>query len=385
MTLDFSFSEDQLAFAETIRGAAERDLRPMADKAEETELCPMEVFPWAASLGILGLNFPPEYGGGGGDKVTSAMVVEALAYVNSGLAGTIMSQSGVATEALYQHGTEEQRQQYLPRTFAGELVAAISLTEPEAGSDLSSVATTATPDGDGYLLRGAKVFASNATIADYICVLARIAGSSGREGMTLFVLDTDNEGFIKGPHIKKLGHRSADTGQFTLDNAWVPASAIIGEIGLGLDYAKECLASGRIDFAARCIGVSRAAYDYARQYAQERKQFSKSINKFQVNKFKFARMATQLEAASTMTYKAASLYDQKSPDAVQIASMAKLFTSEVAQMVTWESLQIHGAYGYTREYPIEQLFRDARLFTISEGTSEIQHIIIAKTLELDSQ
>lgn len=373
-------SEEQIHLRETVRAAAARDLRPLASVAEADEEFPRQAFKWAADLGLLGINFPERYGGGGSTKLTSSVVIEELGYVNSGIAGALMSQSGVATEAILKHGTEEQRRRFLPATLAGEAVAAIAITEPDAGSDVASVRSTATRDGDGYRLNGAKMFCSNASLATYICVLARMRGTERHDGLTLFVVEVPADGLTIGPPVKKLGHRAADTGQFAMEDVRVPAAAIVGEPGKGMEYIAGSLASGRVDFAARSVGVARAAFDEAMRYARERHQFGRPIAAFQATKFKLARMAMMIEVGRAITHRAARAYD--TPDAVRLASMAKLHTAEAAQAVTWEALQIHGAYGYTREFHVEQLFRDARLFTLSEGTSEVQQLLIARSLGL---
>ncbi|MGE0154330.1 MAG: acyl-CoA dehydrogenase family protein [Reyranellaceae bacterium] len=381
--MDCSFTKEQLEIQDTIRRAAERDLAPLVKEAERTETCPLEVFKWAAAQGILGINFPTEYGGAGLDKVTSMLVIEELGRVNSGFAGSVMSQSGVATEAILRFGSEEQRRKYLPSTFKGEAIAGIAMTEPDTGSDISNLRTTAQPDGNGFRLNGAKIFASNATIASYMTIVARLPGTSGRNGISLFIVDTNNPGFKRASPIKKLGHRTQDTGQFTLEDAWVDSDCVIGELGKGLSYVQSVLTSGRLDYASRSNGVSQSAFEKAIKYAKERRTFGNPIAKYQAIRFKLARMAMDIEASRSLLLRAAWMYDQ-GMEMEREASMAKLFSAEVAQRVTWESLQIHGAYGYTREFEIESLFRDARLFTISEGTSEMQQIMIARSLGLDS-
>lgn len=380
--MDLSYSAEQLQIREAVRRLAEGELRPLAQAAEANERPSREFFEWAGRHSLLGVNFPKEYGGQGLDKLTALIVVEELARINSGVAGSLMLQSGVTTEAILKHGTEAQKQRYLPATFRGKKIASIAITEPDTGSDIANLRTTAYPDGSGYRLRGSKVFASNATLADYLVVLARLPETTGRAGLTLFIVDGDNPGLKRGNPIKKLGHHSADTGQFALDDAHVDAEAIIGEVGQGLPYVQQSLTAGRLDFIARTIGVTQEAFDLAVRYAREREQFGRPVAKFQVIRFKLARMAMELAASRAMLHEAVWLYDTGQP-VEQAAAMAKLFTSEVAQRVTWESLQIHGAYGYTREFEIERLFRDARLFTIPEGTNEMLHILIARGLDLD--
>lgn len=380
--MDLSLSAEQHQIRDAVRRLAERELRPMAAAAEAAEAPSRDYFAWAGRNGLLGINFPRECGGQGLDKLTAVLVVEELARVNSGIAGSLMLQSGVTTEAILRHGTQEQKERYLPATFRGEKIASLAITEPDTGSDIANLGTIAEPSGSGYRLRGAKVFCSNATLADYILVMARVPGTVGRSGLSLFIVDGDNPGLVRGKPIKKLGHRSADTGQFALDDAYVDASAIIGESGKGMKYVQQALTAGRLDFIARTIGVTQEAFEQARRYARERKQFGNPIAKLQAIRFKLARMAMELEACRGMLHKAAWLYDT-GESADQIVAMAKLFSAEVAQRVTWEALQIHGAYGYTREFEIERLFRDARLFSIPEGTNEILHVMIARGLDLD--
>ena len=378
--MDTEFTDEQLAFQQSVRALARAELPAYATRAEERHGRDREVFTWAARHHLLGLNFPEEYGGAGADKVVSIIAAEELAYADAGLSGMLAGQSGVATEAIYRHGTDEQRKELLPRVFAGELVIGIAITEPDAGSNIAGTKTVATPDGDGYRLNGAKTFISYAGIADYIVVIARMPGTTGREGLTAFLVSTDQPGYQLAPPIRKLGQESSDTGEFVLVDAWAPQHAVIGEPGRAFTYVQETLTSGRIDYGARTVGVAQACFDEALSYAGNRAPFGRPILSYQATQFKLARMAMQIEAARALAYKAARAYDREpdSPATELYASICKLNSSEAARDVSWEALQIHGAYGYTAEFRISRLFRDARLFTLSEGTSEVQLMNIAR-------
>jgi len=379
--MDFSLSEEHKMFQKTIRDFAEREIGPLVEEAEAKEEFPVELFPKMGKLGYLGIRYPEEYGGPGFDKISECIYVEELSRVCAGIASGLMVQSGLATEAVFHHGTEEQKQRFLVPAIKGDKIAALGLTEPNAGSDIASIQTTARREGDNYVLNGQKIFITNGTIADFVLVAAYTDKSRGAKGISLIIVEKGSPGFTVARKLKKLGNRSSDTGELVFEDCIVPRENLIGEENKGFYYIVGALKSGRITYGGRAVGVAQAAFEAALKYAQERVQFGQPIGKFQVNQFKLAQMATEIEAARIFTYKAAWMLDQ-GMECMKEASMVKLFATEMVQRVVAEAVQIHGGYGYMTEYPVERYFRDAKMFTIVEGTSEIQHIVIARELGL---
>jgi alkylation response protein AidB-like acyl-CoA dehydrogenase len=377
--LGFTLSEEQEAFQLAVRDWAARALAPRVEELEATETFPVDLFRDLGKLGYLGVGIPEDAGGSGGDMVMRCLLIEEIGRVNCGVAAALLGHVGLATIPLVKYGTPEQKARYLRPALAGEKLGCFGLSEPNAGSDAASLRTTAVRDGDAYVINGSKIFITNGTIADY-CMLAAYTDRSRRGGgISMFVVDTTTPGYVVSKKLRKLGHHTSETAVLAFENMRVPASALLGGTEGGFAQVTGTLEGGRITHAARSVGVSQAALDVALRYAGEREQFGQRIGKFQAIKFKLARMAMEVETARTMVWRAAWLFDQGVP-CMKEAAMAKLFASEAAQHVTWEALQIHGGYGYITEFPVERFFRDARLMTITEGTSEIQLTIIAREL-----
>jgi len=378
--LGFTLSEEQEAFRQAVRALAEGMLAPQVEELEAKEQFPMEVFRELGRLGYLGVGVPESEGGSGGDTVMRAILLEEIARVNCGLAAALIAHVGLCTTPLIKFATPEQQRKYLRPALTGEKLGCFGLSEPDAGSDAAGLRTTAVRDGDDYVINGSKMFITNGTIADY-CILAAYTDPSRRgAGISLFIVDTDTPGYIVEKKLKKTGHHTSETAALAFDDMRVPAAALLGGVEGGFKQVTGSLEGGRVAHAARSVGVSQAALEAAVEYAKQRKQFGQPIAKFQAIKFKLARMAMDVDVARTTTLRAAWMFDQGA--CMREAAMAKLFCSEVAQRVTWEAMQIFGGYGYITEFPVERYWRDARLMTITEGTSEIQLTIIARELGL---
>lgn len=377
--MDFEFSEEQKMFQQAIHDFAQKEIAPLVEESEKTSTFPIQLFPKMGELGYLCPRYPPEYGGAGIGKMGDCISVEEVSYVNVGIAAGIMVQGGIGTSAIYNRGNEAQKQKYLVPAIKGQKIAAFGLTEPNAGSDAASIQTTATRKNGKYILNGTKIFITNGNISDFVCVAAYTDKSKGAgRGVSLFIIEKGTPGFHRSKLHKFCSH-PGETAELTFEDCTVTEENLIGEEGKGFPYILEVLYGGRISHAARSLGLSRSAYDAALKYAQDRVQFGQPIIKFQVNAFKLARMAMDIEAARWLIYYAAWLYDQNKPH-IKEAAMAKLFASEVATRVTTEALQIHGGYGLMEESVAQRYFRDARLATITEGTSEIQQLVIARQL-----
>ena len=377
--LGFTLNEEQEAFRVAVRDWAARALAPRVEALEATETFPLDLFRELGRLGYLGVGIPEAYGGSGGDMIMRCLLIEEIGRVNCGFAAALLGHVGLATIPLIKFGTAAQKEQWLRPALAGEKLGCFGLSEPDAGSDAASIRTTAVRDGDAYVVNGSKIFITNGTIADY-CMLAAYTDRTRRgSGISMFVVDTTTPGYVVSKKLRKLGHHTSETAVLAFENMRVPASCLLGGAEGGFTQVTSTLEGGRITHAARSVGVSQAALEVALKYASERQQFGQRIAKFQAIKFKLARMAMEVETARTMVWRAAWLFDQGVP-CMKEAAMAKLFASEAAQHVTWEALQIHGGYGYITEFPVERFFRDARLMTITEGTSEIQLTLIAREL-----
>ncbi|MFC1919239.1 acyl-CoA dehydrogenase family protein [Chloroflexota bacterium] len=379
--MDFEFTEEQRMFRNTIRRFAEERITPLVDNAEETETLPIQLFPLMGKLGYLCVRYPPEYGGLGIGKVGECIAVEELGRISSGICGAIVVQSGLATSSIYAHGTEEQKQKYLIPAIKGEIITAFALTEPNAGSDISSIETIARKDGNNYIINGSKIFITNAPVADFILTAAYTdRGKGPRGGISLLIVEKDTPGF-SCRKMHKSTTLSAEAGELTYENLVVSENNLVGEEGKGLSYLKETLAGGRLCISARSLGTATAAYEASLRYSRERQQFGQPIGKFQSIAFKLARMAMDIEAARWLVYHAAWLYDE-GRKCMKEASMAKLFSTEMVERVAHEAVQIHGGYGFIANSPIQRHFRDARVGTIAEGTSEIHQLVISREIGL---
>jgi len=377
--MDFELSEEHKMFQEAIRDFAEKEIAPLVEEAEKTATFPLQLFPQMGKLGYLCVRYPAKYGGAEIGKVGDCISVEEVAYQSVGICAGTMVQSGIGTTAVYSYGSEDQKQKYLVPAIKGEKIAAFGLTEPNAGSDAASIQTTATKKNGKYILNGTKIFITNGNICDFVLAAAYTDKSKGaRGGVSLFIVEKDTAGFNRSK-LHKFCARSGETGELSFEDCAVPQENLIGEEGKGFPYLMESLMGGRISHASRSLGLARSAYDATLKYAQERVQFGQPIAKFQANSFKLARMAMDIEAARWLIFHAAWLYDQNIPH-VKEAAMAKLFASEVAVSVTTEAMQIHGGYGLTEESVVQRYFRDSRMSTITEGTSEIQQLVISREI-----
>lgn len=379
--MDPYFTDEHRMFQKSIRDFCEKEISPNIEKWEEEEIFPAELFPKAGALGFIGTGYPEEYGGLGADKFFDAIFTEETARVAAGISASLFVQSSIGTFPIFKLGSEEQKKKYLAPAIRGEKVGAFGLTEPGAGSDAAGLTTTAKKDGDSYIINGTKMFITNFSLAHYYIVAAYTDKSKRRDGIALFLVDKGTPGAKVGKKLHKMGCHTADTGELIFEDCRIPAENLLGEETGGFSIVVENLVGGRMLYGARCLGIAGAAFDAALKYAKERTAFGKTIGSFQLIKGKLAHMAAELEAIRALTYSVIHRYNQ-GENIKKEASMVKLLASEMAQRVTWEAVQIHGGYGYMREYPVERYFRDARLLTIPEGTSEIHQLIIASELGL---
>ncbi|MBX3192327.1 MAG: acyl-CoA dehydrogenase [Labilithrix sp.] len=378
--MDFSLSEHHELLRKTVRDFARTEVLPHARKWDEEERFPKEIVPKLADLGLLGIRIPEEYGGSGMDITSYAICVEEIARADGSLALTVASHNGLGTGHILSFGNEDQKKKYLPKAARGEWLAAWALTEPGSGSDSAGLRTTARRDGDAWVLNGTKMFITQGSVGGFCVVLARTNPDvSKQKGITAFVVEHGTKGFTASKHLEKLGCRSSDTVELTFEDVVVPDTQRIGEIDHGFTDTMKILDRGRISIAAMALGLGFGALEMAIAYAKDRKQFNKPIAEFQAVQWMLADMKTELDAAQLLTYRAAWLADQGRPFTKE-ASMAKLFASEAASRACNKALQIHGGYGYTREFHVERHLRDAKICEIGEGTSEVQRIVIAKQL-----
>jgi alkylation response protein AidB-like acyl-CoA dehydrogenase len=380
--MDFELTEEHRMFQKFIRDFAEKEIAPLVDEAEEKNIFPQQLFKQMGEMGFLCPRYPEELGGGGGDKITEIIMAEELNRINAGIAASLMVQGGLSTQPIYRYGSQEQKERILMPAIKGEKIGAFALTEPDSGSDAASIKTRAVKEGDEYILNGTKIFITNGPICDYAVVAAYTDPSKRGEGISLLIVEKGTPGFSVSRKLDKVGNRSIETGELVFEDCRVPAENLIGgKEGGGFKMLADTLTSGRITYGGRCTGTAQAAYDLTAQYAKERVQFGKPIVKFQNTRFKLAEMAMNIDIMRSYTYRVACMYDQ-GKKVQKEASMVKLFTAETLQKILADSMQIHGGYGYMMEYPIQRYWRDGRLFTITEGTSEIQRLVIARELGL---
>jgi len=355
---------------------AKKELEPYARERDKNETFPAEVIRKMGDLGLMGMMVPPEHGGSGAGAVSYSLALQEIAYACASTAVT-MSVANLSTEPLLHFGNEEQKEKYLLPLAAGQKLGAFAITEPDAGSDPSSMMTSAEEKDDHYLINGRKIFITNGSYADVINLIARTDSQKGNRGLSAFLIEKGMPGFSIGKKEEKLGLRASDTVELVFDDCRVPKENLLGKKGQGFKVAMTALDSGRIGIASQSLGIARACLDEAVNYSQNRRQFGKAISSFQAIQWMIADMATQIEAAYWLTLAAANQKDLGVPFTKE-ASMAKLFASELANRAAYKALQIHGGYGYMAEYKIERLYRDARVTTIYEGTSEVQRIVIAR-------
>jgi len=378
--MDLYFKEEHFMLQEMVRDFARNEVAPIVEDMDQNERFPEELLPMMGELGLLGLPFDEEYGGAGMDTLAYTIAVEELAKVDSSVAITLAAHISLGTSPVYLFGNDEQKRTHLPKLMAGEYLGCFGLTEPEAGSDAGGTKTTAVRDGDEWVINGAKNFITNAGYAG-VCSLTAVTDPDARRpgGISVFLAPTDTPGFIVGPPEKKMGWRGSDTRALTFENMRLPADALLGELNSGFRQMMTALVGGRISVGTIGLGLAEAALDAALRYTDEREAFGKKIHRFQGIGMPLADLATEIEAARHLLYYASWLKDQGKP-VVREAAMAKLYASELAVRATNLALQVHGGYGYVKEYAVERYFRDAKVLTIGEGTSEVQKLVILKQL-----
>jgi alkylation response protein AidB-like acyl-CoA dehydrogenase len=377
--LDLELTEEQQLLRKTVRQFAESELGPHSREWDEAQGFPRTVFGQLAELGLMGACWPAEYGGSSLSTLEWTLVLEELARVDAGVALSLAAHHSLASAHIHLAGTEEQKRRWLTPLAKGEKVGCWGLTEPGSGSDAGGLRTTAVRDGEGWVLNGSKTFITNGGVADVAVVMAVTDRARGKKGISAFVLERGQAGFRAGKKEDKLGVRSSDTSQLFFEDCRVEGGQLLGREGMGFVDTLRILDKGRIGIAAFSTGIAEAALDASLRYAAERKQFGHAIADFQAIQFKIAEMATQVEAARLLVWSAAALADAGRPHATE-SSMAKLFAGEAAVDVALEAIQIHGGYGYLKEYPVERYLRDAKIGTIGEGTSEVQRMVIARHL-----
>lgn len=380
--MDFRLSDEHKLLCEMYEKFAQNEVKPLAQEVDEEEKFPLETVKKLGRYGMMGIPFPKEYGGAGGDSLAYVMAVEELSKV-CGTTGVVVSaHTSLCCSPIYEFGTESQKRKYLPKLLSGEYIGAFGLTEPGAGTDAAGQQTKAVLDGDHWVLNGTKIFITNAGHADIFIIFAMTDKSLGTRGISAFIVERTFEGFRVGKEEKKMGIRGSSTCELIMENCIVPKENLLGDINKGFKIAMKTLDGGRIGIAAQALGIGEGAIDEAVKYVKERKQFGKRISQFQNTQFKLADMRTRMQAAKWLVYAAAMKKDSGEPYS-EDAAMAKLFAAESASEVTRQAVQLFGGYGYTREYPVERMMRDAKITEIYEGTSEVQRMVIASAMKVN--
>jgi alkylation response protein AidB-like acyl-CoA dehydrogenase len=375
--MDFRLTDEQLQISQMVRDFAESEIKPSLMEWDEAQHFPVDTFKRAGELGMLGVVFPEEYGGAGLSYVDYVNVIEELGVVDSGFALSVAAHNSLGSGHIYLAGNDEQKKKWMPKLTSGEWIGAWALTEPGSGSDSAGLRTMAVKDGDDWVLNGTKNFITNATYADISVVLAITDRNDQKRGITAFAIEMDRPGIRAGKKENKLGMRVSDTAELVLEDCRVPSSNILGEIGYGFIDAMKVLDGGRISIGALAVGIARGAYEAARDYSKQRQAFGKPISEFQAIQFMLADMATEIDAARLLCHRAATMKDA-GERVTQASAMAKLYASEVAVRATEKGVQIFGGYGFVKDFPAEKYYRDVKLCTIGEGTSEIQRMVIAR-------
>ena len=377
--MDFGYTAEQYQLRRTIREFTEAEMRPHVLEWDETQHFPLDVFRELGRMGVLGAVFPESLGGAGYSYVDYSIIMEELARVDPSIALSAAAHISLCTNHIFLAGNREQHERYIPKLASGEWIGCWSLTEPEAGSDAGGTRSKAVPDGDAWVLNGSKTFTTNAHIADVCVAMAVTDRAASSHGISAFVLEKGTPGFRPGKKENKLGMRCSPTGEVIFSDCRLPASQLLGKRGEGFVDSLRILDGGRISIAALSVGVAQGAYEAALKYSKQRKQFGRFISEFQAIQHKLADMATEIDAARLLTLRAAWLKDNGNTVNKESA-MAKLYASEIAVRVADQALQIHGGYGFIKDYPVEKYYRDVKLCTIGEGTSEIQKLVIARQL-----
>src|SRR5438067_1218291 len=375
--MDFRLTEEQIQIQQTVRDFAESEIKPHVMEWDEAQTFPTDVVKRLGELGMLGAIFPEEYGGAGLSYIDYVNIIEELGVVDSGIGLTVAAHNSLCTGHIYLGGNEEQKKKWLPKLTSGEWIGAWGLTEPGSGSDASGMRTNAVKDGNDWILNGTKNFITNASYADISVVLAVTDKNDQKHGISAFAIEMDRKGIHPGKKENKLGMRASDTAELVMEDCRVPAANVLGKVGDGFVDALRVLDGGRISIGALAVGIARGAYESARDYAKQRNAFGRPIADFQAIQFMLADMATETDAARMLCYRAAAMKDA-GERVTQFSAMAKLYASEVAVRCTEKGVQIFGGYGFIKDFPAEKYYRDVKLCTIGEGTSEIQRMVIAR-------
>ena len=377
--MDFRLTDEQELLRRTVRDFAETEIRPHVREWDEAQHFPAELIPALAALGLMGIQFPEAYGGSGMSAIDYCICIEELARVDPAVALSVAAHNGLCAAHIYMFGTEAQKQRWLVPLAKGEQIGAWGLTESTSGSDAAGMRTTAVHTDDGWVLNGSKTFITHGRVGQVMTVMAVTDKAAGAKGISAFIVEHGTPGMRAGRKEDKLGMRASDTTEVLFDNCRIPADQRLGAEGQGFVNTMQVLDAGRIGIAALSVGLAQGAYEAARRYAQERKAFGKTISAFQAIQWKLADNATRIESARLLTYRAAYLKDRGARTTLE-SSMAKLYASEIAVKAADDCVQIHGGYGFVKDYPAEKFFRDVKLTTIGEGTSEIQRLVIARQL-----
>jgi len=377
--VNFDFTEDQQLLRDTVREFAETEILPQVMEFDEAQEFPREIMAKAAELGLLSILFPEEYGGSGLGYMEYAISVEELSRVDGSIGISVAAHNGLCSNHIYLFGDDAQRRKWLKPLATGEWIGGWSLTEPTAGSDAGGTRSTAVEDGDEWILNGAKTFTTHGTVGDAVVVFAVTDKDKGKHGISAFVIRQGTPGFRPGKKENKMGLRASDTSEVVMEDCRIPADQLIGNRGAGFVDAMKILDGGRISIAALALGMARGAYEAAAKYATQREQFGEPIASFQAIQFMLADMATKIDAAALLVYRAAWMKDN-GQNVTKESAMAKLFASEIGVEVADKALQIFGGYGYVKDFPVEKFYRDMKLCTIGEGTSEIQRLVIAREI-----
>lgn len=377
--MDFLFTEEHKALREMVRDFARNEIAPLALKMDEDGDYPKELIGKMAQLGLMGITMPVEYGGAGMDPLCQVIAMEEISRASASISVVMAVNNGLVCEPIYHYGTEEQKRRYLVKLAKGEMLGCYGLTEPGSGSDALALSTSVKKVSDGYIINGSKTFISNGFHSDIAIIFATFDKALGYKGITAFLVEKGRKGFLVGKKEKKMGLLGSDTAELIFDNCHIPAEDLLGNDGEGYKIALTTLDGGRIGIAAQSIGIAQACLDESIKYSKQRVAFGRHISEFQAIQWMIADMATEIEAARWLTYRAASMRG-KGQEYAKEASMAKLYASEMVNRAAYKAVQIHGGYGYIKDYPVERYYRDARVTTLYEGTSEIQRLVIAREL-----
>ena len=377
--MDFSYNENQQMIADMIRTFGKNEITPNVREWDDNQIFPVEVFKKLGDLGLMGVLVPTEYGGSGFSYTEYVTAIEELSILDPSIGLSMAAHNSLCTGHILQFGSEDQKKKWLPKLVTAEWIGAWGLTEHNTGSDAGAMSTTAKKDGEYWVLNGSKNFITHAISGNIAVVIARTGKKGDSHGMTAFVIEKGTEGFTSGKKEDKLGMRASETAELIFDNCRVHESNILGDVGDGFVQSMKVLDGGRISIASLGLGIAKGAYETAKKYSQEREQFGKTISSFQAIAFKIADMATKIEAAELLIYKAAYLKNNEKKVTTE-GAMAKYFSSEIAVEISTDAVQVLGGYGYTKDFPAERYYRDSKLCTIGEGTSEIQKIVISKQI-----